>query len=197
MTVSILGPVHEYWLDAWQRSILLLDTLRQRGNRYLEQSKKEAPHVLEFESELIRDGRTMPRPTNYLLVRIVPPEVSRIDPTVNFSWGSGSPASAIGADTFSARWTGQIEAPYSGAYRFFTVSDDGVRLWVNGVQRVNHWNNHSAFEDSGTISLTAGQRYSIRMEYYENTGSATARQSSATSALRAVWARARKPAPGA
>jgi hypothetical protein len=101
--------------------------------------------------------------------------VSRIDPTVDFSWDSGSPASAIGADTFSARWTGQIEAPYSDTYRFYTVSDDGVRLWVNGVQLVNHWDNHSAFEDSGAIALTAGQRYSIRMEYYENTGGATAR----------------------
>src|SRR4029450_3462881 len=81
MTVSILGPVHEYWLDAWERSVPLLDTRRQRGKRYLEQRRKEAPHVLEFESELIRDGRTMPRRTNYLLVRIVPPEGSRIDPT--------------------------------------------------------------------------------------------------------------------
>jgi len=81
MTVSIPGPLHEYWLDAWQRSILVLDTLRQRGNRYLEQRKKEAPHVLEFESELIRDGRTMPRPTNYLLVQIVPRQGTRIDPT--------------------------------------------------------------------------------------------------------------------
>jgi hypothetical protein len=75
------GPVPEYWLDAWQRSVLLLDTLRQRGNHSLEQRKKDAPHVLEFEFELIRDGRTMPRPTNYLLVRIVPPEGTKIDPT--------------------------------------------------------------------------------------------------------------------
>jgi len=81
MTTSILGPVQEYWLDAWQRSILLLDTLRQRGNRYLEQSEKTVPHVLEFEAELVRDGRTMPRPTNYLLVRIIPPEGTKIDPT--------------------------------------------------------------------------------------------------------------------
>src|SRR4029453_19304802 len=100
---------------------------------------------------------------------------TRIDPTVDFSWGSGSPASAIGSDTFSARWTGQIEAPYSGTYTFYTVSDDGVRLWVNGVQLVNNWSNHAAVENSGTIALTAGQRYSIRMEYFENTGSATAR----------------------
>jgi glucose/arabinose dehydrogenase len=100
---------------------------------------------------------------------------SRTDAGIDFAWGSGSPASAIAADTFSARWTGQLEAPYTGTYTFYTVSDDGVRLWVNGVQLVNHWNNHAAYEDRGTISLTAGQRYAIRMEYYENTGGATAR----------------------
>ena len=81
MKTFSLGPVPEYWLDAWQRSVLLLDTLRQRGNRYLEQSRKDVPHVLEFESELVVDGRTLPRPTNYLLVRIVPPEGTQIDPT--------------------------------------------------------------------------------------------------------------------
>jgi len=62
MKTPTLGPVQEYWLDAWQRSVLLLDTLRQRGNTYLEQSRKAAPHVLEFEFELIRDGRTTRAP---------------------------------------------------------------------------------------------------------------------------------------
>ena len=76
-----VGPLQEYWLDAWQRSVLLLDTLRQRGNRYHEQRSKEVPNVLEFQAELVRDGRTLPRPTNYLLVRIVPPEGTVIDPT--------------------------------------------------------------------------------------------------------------------
>ena len=42
------GAVQEYWLDAWQRSILFLDILRQRGNIYLEQIAKEVPHVLEL-----------------------------------------------------------------------------------------------------------------------------------------------------
>ena len=101
--------------------------------------------------------------------------VTRVDPGIDFNWGTGSPAPAIGSDTFSARWTGQIQAPYSGTYTFYTVSDDGVRLWVNGVQLVNHWSNHGAYEDRGTIALTAGQRYSIRMEYYENGGNATVR----------------------
>ncbi|MGZ6164412.1 MAG: DUF3141 domain-containing protein, partial [Myxococcaceae bacterium] len=75
------GPLQEYWVDAWQRSILLLDTLRQRGNQYLEQSEKIAPHVLEFQAELIRDGRTLPRPTSYLLVRILPSAGTVIDPS--------------------------------------------------------------------------------------------------------------------
>ena len=75
------GPVQEYWLDAWQRSVLLLDVLRERGNTYQEQSTKEVPHVLEFKAKLIRDGRTLERPVNYALVRIVPPAGTTLDPT--------------------------------------------------------------------------------------------------------------------
>jgi hypothetical protein len=72
--------VQDYWIDAWQRSILTLDALRQRGNTYLEQSAKNAPHVLSFPFELVRDGRTLPRPVNYVLVRIVPPQGTPFDP---------------------------------------------------------------------------------------------------------------------
>lgn len=75
-----LGFFHEYWLDAWQRSILTLDALRERGNIYFEQSGKEAPNVLGFAVEIVRDGRTLPQPVNYVLVRIVPPEGTAIDP---------------------------------------------------------------------------------------------------------------------
>ncbi len=101
--------------------------------------------------------------------------VTRIDPAVDFAWGSGSPAASIGADTFSARWTGQVEPQFTGTYTFYTVSDDGVRLWVNGQQIINNWTDHGTTENSGTIALTAGQRYDIRMEYYENAGGAVAR----------------------
>lgn len=100
--------------------------------------------------------------------------VTRIDPTIDFSWGSGPPAAGVAADTFSVRWAGQIEAPYSGTYTFYTQSDEGIRLWVNNVQLINHWNSRGS-EDSATIALTAGQRYAIRIEYYEKRGSATAR----------------------
>jgi Protein of unknown function (DUF3141) len=73
--------VGEYWLDAWQRSVLFLDTLRQRGNIYNEHNAKEISHVLHFESELVLDGPTLERPVNYGLVRIVPRSGTQVDPS--------------------------------------------------------------------------------------------------------------------
>jgi hypothetical protein len=74
------------------------------------------------------------------------------------------------------RWSGTVQAQATGTYRFQTVSDDGIRVWVNGVQLINSWTKHSAKTDtSGTINLTAGTRYSITVEYYEVSGQAVAR----------------------
>jgi pimeloyl-ACP methyl ester carboxylesterase len=70
----------DYWVDAWQRSILLLDVLRQRGNNCAEHNARAVPHVLSFETELVSDGRSLPRPVNYGLVRIVPPKATAVDP---------------------------------------------------------------------------------------------------------------------
>ncbi len=74
------GALQDYWVDALQRWTLLLDVLRQRGNNYLELKARTAPHVLSFKAELILDGRTLKRPVNYALVRIVPPEDGPTDP---------------------------------------------------------------------------------------------------------------------
>src|ERR1700758_5016022 len=70
----------DYWIDAWQRSILLLDVLRQRGNNSRQHNARKAPNVLSFDAELVLDGRSLPRPVNYGLVRIVPPKGTTIDP---------------------------------------------------------------------------------------------------------------------
>jgi len=94
---------------------------------------------------------------------------------VNFDWGSGSPDASIGADTFSARWMGQVQAQFTETYTFYTVSDDGVRLWVNGQLVVDSWVDQGPTEHSGTIALSAGQKYDLKMEYYENGGGATAK----------------------
>jgi hypothetical protein len=103
------------------------------------------------------------------------PKLSRTDATVNFDWGSGSPDPSMGADSFSVRWTGQVQAQFGETYTFYTTSDDGVRLWVNGVPLVNNWTDHAPTENSGTIALAAGQKVDVKMEYYENGGGAVAK----------------------
>ena len=69
----------DYWVDAWQRSILLIDVLRQRGNNSIEHNARKAPNVLSFAAELVLDGRSLPRPVNYGLVRIIPPAGTSTD----------------------------------------------------------------------------------------------------------------------
>jgi glucose/arabinose dehydrogenase len=97
------------------------------------------------------------------------PSVSRIDPGVNFNWGLGSPAAGIGEDTFSARWTGQVQPRYSGDYTFFTTSDDGVRLYINDQLVIDRFVDQGPTEVASTpIRLERGQKYDIRMDYYEN-----------------------------
>lgn len=69
-----------YSVDAWQRSVLTADVLRERGNSFLEHLLAGKPPLLKFEHELVIDGRTLPRPCNYSLLRIVPPEDTPVDP---------------------------------------------------------------------------------------------------------------------
>jgi hypothetical protein len=99
----------------------------------------------------------------------------RTDAVVDFDWGSGSPDPVIGSDTFSVRWTGFVVPLYTETYTFWTVSDDGIRLWVDGQLLINNWTDHGPTEDSHSIDLVAGQAVDIRMEYYENGGGAVAK----------------------
>ncbi|MEO1744549.1 MAG: PQQ-dependent sugar dehydrogenase [Cyanobacteria bacterium J06629_9] len=100
--------------------------------------------------------------------------LTRVDPTVDFDWGGGSPAASMGNNTFSVRWQGQIEPLYSETYTFRTTSDDGVRLWVNGQQIIDQFIDQAPTNHTGQITLQAGQKYDIRMDYYENSGGAVA-----------------------
>jgi hypothetical protein len=102
--------------------------------------------------------------------------LTRTDPTVNFNWSGGSPGTGVPADNFSVRWTGQVLSPATGNYTFRTVSDDGVRLWVNGQLIINNWTDHSPTTNvSAPIALVAGVKYDIKMEYYERGGGAVAK----------------------
>jgi chitodextrinase len=107
--------------------------------------------------------------------------VVRLDDTLNFSWGTGSPDSRVPVDNFSARWTGKIKPTTSATYTFYTDAAGGVRLWVNGVELVNNWTLHSLATNTGKIALTAGTLYDIKVEYQVGTQSAVAKLSWSTS----------------
>jgi len=99
---------------------------------------------------------------------------TRLDPQIAFNWKLGAPDVSLGSDTFSIRWQGQVKALATETYTFYVTSNDGARLWVNDQQLINQWTNHGTLEYSGQITLTAGQKYSIRLEYFDNTGAANA-----------------------
>ena len=75
-----VNPWVEYMQDAMERSVLFMDILRQRGNKYEERIQQVAPNVLNFDAEVVSDGRSFDRPVNYALVRITPPEGLPVDP---------------------------------------------------------------------------------------------------------------------
>ena len=101
--------------------------------------------------------------------------LTRTDPQINFDWGDpGGPDPAVGDDSFSVRWTGEVEAAFTETYTFYPRTDEGVRLWVDGQQLVDRWVDRSTAEDKATIDLVAGNTYSLVMEYYENGGGAVA-----------------------
>jgi pimeloyl-ACP methyl ester carboxylesterase len=77
---GMFAPAMEYAIDAAQRTVLFWDVMRQRGNQYREHMAETAPHVLDYKVELVVDGRTLDRPVNYCIVRIVPPVGVEIDP---------------------------------------------------------------------------------------------------------------------
>src|SRR5271163_1440162 len=77
---GVFAPAVEYMVDAAQRSILFWDVMRRRGNQFREHEAETVPNVLDYKAELVIDGRTLPRPVNYVLARVIPPAGVEIDP---------------------------------------------------------------------------------------------------------------------
>jgi hypothetical protein len=104
------------------------------------------------------------------------PVLTRIDPTVDFNWGSGSPGSAVTPNFFSVKWTGKVKAPVNGSYIFTVVGDDGVRLFLNEVKVIDGWRDQGAATYSSTpTTLTANTLYNVELHYYEHESDAVAR----------------------
>ncbi len=101
-------------------------------------------------------------------------KISRIDQTLNFNWTNSAPDSSMRGDKFAVRWIGQVKPKFSESYTFRTRSDDGVRLWVNNQLIIDHWTNHPPKDDNSTpIALKEGEKYDIKLEYFQGVGWAT------------------------
>ncbi|WP_197092820.1 choice-of-anchor L domain-containing protein [Labilibaculum euxinus] len=91
---------------------------------------------------------------------------------INTNWGNGSPNTALlGNDNFSIRYSGSFVVPEAGDYTFYTNSDDGVRLVIDGSNVIDNWTNHGPTVNSGTKNLSKGE-HTITLEYFENGGGA-------------------------
>ncbi|MBC7527346.1 MAG: hypothetical protein H7308_07325 [Chthonomonadaceae bacterium] len=101
--------------------------------------------------------------------------LTRIENSINWDWGNGSPGAGVNADNFSARWTGTVTPLFSETYTFTATGDDGIRLWVKDQLLVDGWKDQGPTPYSGSLYLGAGIPVPVRMEFYENGGGAVAR----------------------
>ena len=102
------------------------------------------------------------------------PVLTRIDSTIDFSFGTNSPAPGLPKDQFSIRWTGKIIPPDT-IYHLGTSCDDGSRLYLDGKLLIDDWNDHGEKPIGAKVKLIPGQEYVVVVEYYDNTLGATAR----------------------
>jgi len=101
--------------------------------------------------------------------------LARADERIDFHWGAGSYAPNGPDDQFSARWTGYFIPRTDDDYKFYVSADDGVRLFINDKQVIDDWQRHSETLDTYSMHLEKGKPYKIRLEYFEEVGTATVR----------------------
>jgi len=102
------------------------------------------------------------------------PALVRVDRQIDFDWNSSSPDQKINPTRFSVRWTGKLIPPASRDFQVSVTTDDGVRLYVDGKLVIDSWHDRSAGSDIITLKFQAGKEYDIRMEYFQNSGGASA-----------------------
>ncbi|HWF19489.1 MAG TPA: DUF1800 family protein [Verrucomicrobiae bacterium] len=104
-------------------------------------------------------------PTNLFL--------TRIDPTIDFNWTNGT-SPDLSNGLYTVRWTGQVQPQFSETYIFDVKSDDGCRLWVNDQLLIDKWQSQGVTDWTNSITLVAGARYDIKLDYLQTGGAAQA-----------------------
>ena len=97
------------------------------------------------------------------------PRLVRDDQEINFNWGTRSPGEGLQNGNFSVRWRRKISA-IGGTYRFFARSEDGVRVWVNGLVVFDEWHDGQNATYQSEVTLSPGEELDVQVEYYHATG---------------------------
>lgn len=97
---------------------------------------------------------------------------TRIDKVVDFEPVNQAPDPFTSARHISMRWTGYITPTVSGLFKIGVNSDDGIRLWLNDKLVIDSWYNRGATTDQVEIEMKADNKYSIKLEYFDNGGDA-------------------------
>lgn len=107
--------------------------------------------------------------TSPIAIPTTAPTLTRIDETVNFTWAN-SPASGINSNGFLATWSGEIKTPnISGLYKIRVQADDAIRYWFNDVLIGSRWSfSTGEIGIDADVQLLANKRYTIRIEYFDN-----------------------------
>lgn len=165
----------------------------QSSTTYATQSQKvyfeEYPGVQFVATQVVKSGNpacsqsSSGMPSNafcgkYFKGQFSGPEYfSRIDPAVNFDWGTGAPGGYWlnnTVDNFSARWVGRFTFSSTATYYFFATASDGLRVYVDGIQVFQNWNLHTTPADYQFTRYISAGSHELKVEYYEATGPAVA-----------------------
>lgn len=94
------------------------------------------------------------------------PAFVRDDETVGYDWQLNAPAPGLPSDNFSVRWSRALYFP-AGHYVFWTISDDGVRLYVDGELYIDEWRDSPAEWREAEVALEEGE-HQVVLEYFEH-----------------------------
>jgi nitrous oxidase accessory protein NosD len=107
---------------------------------------------------------------NWTKITSRPPVDTMTVETIDFKWGSGAPSAKVGPDHFATTATVGIALP-AGKYRIHTVSDDGIRVLVDGKKVIDDWTWHPPKSNDAELDLSEGE-HPIRIEHFEIDGAA-------------------------
>ncbi|MCB1305750.1 MAG: hypothetical protein KDK37_15790 [Leptospiraceae bacterium] len=172
-TLSLTPGVHSVQLEYFEQGGgAHLELLWKRPNQDIA-SLLATTGSLTSTSLMVRDNSGMVGDwkADYFKGKLESPLMSRSESLIDYDLSRKDYARGLPDSNFSARWTGTLRIDRPGRYRFYTTSDDGVRLMVNGQYLIDEWRGMAPTEFSGSVDLQPGQ-YPVVLEYFQGGGGA-------------------------